>query len=243
MSQQQPRGSFNPNAQSFVPNANAMPFIPGQRFVPPQQQFYPNPMYPGGYGQMYGNQMMYMPPGQVPQQPMQIGQWQQSQQHQQPSQQPQQHQQQPQAPPKAPEPTKQEPAECKCIFTFCAFLCALTLQRGMMELMFLLRHPSQQNLQLQSRSLRHQSPNLPLQKRRNRKNPNHQENPRKLLLKLFPFPLLSEPSISVCFFTSNLFCSSHFQRKSRKLTRNILILSSLATSMLVNLLSVDRSCT
>jgi peptide chain release factor subunit 3 len=103
---QNPQRGFNPNAPSFTPNPNAIPFIPGQRYAPQQQHQQPPPQYyqqqqqypgypPPGY--MGNNPIMYMQQQQQQQQPpMQIGQWQQQppisqpfhHQKQQPSQEP-----------------------------------------------------------------------------------------------------------------------------------------------------------
>jgi peptide chain release factor subunit 3 len=134
---QNPQRGFNPNAPTFVPNANAVPFVPGQRYAAPpphhqqqqqgppqyyQQQQQPYPGYPPQMfmGQGGGNPMMYMQQQQqhqrqqqqMQQPPMQIGQWQQpppnQQQHQQ--QQPQSHQQRHTQKPQ-PEPVPQQPAD------------------------------------------------------------------------------------------------------------------------------------
>jgi peptide chain release factor subunit 3 len=127
---QNPQRGFNPNAPTFVPNANAVPFVPGQRYAaspphhqqqqqgPPQyyqQQQQPYPGYPPQMfmGQGGGNPMMYMQQQhqhqqqQMQQPPMQIGQWQQpppNQQQQQPHSHQQRHTQKP-------EPVPQQPAD------------------------------------------------------------------------------------------------------------------------------------
>jgi hypothetical protein len=84
------RRALNPNADSFVPNAGAAPFVPGQQYqyMPPQQQFYaPPPVnFPGG-APFYQPNMPYAPNFPPPHMPVQQPQQFQAQ-HQQ-AQQPQ----------------------------------------------------------------------------------------------------------------------------------------------------------